>query len=307
MHDMPLPAPTMVARLPTPDEATARAILDVLGETLDIGEVATAAFEESDGGWVATLYFREPPDEAAIRALVAMAADAETASRLTFDSIAATDWVRRSLDGLKPVAAGRFVIHGSHDRGRIPSSRIGIEIEAALAFGTGHHGTTRGCLLAFDDLLKRRRPKVGRRRATRVLDVGSGTGILAFAAAKTLRQRVLASDIDHRSVLVAKENARLNRIGPLVDIFPAAGLDARRFRQGGCFDVIFANILLPPLKRLARPMAPLAARHGRVILSGLLPAHANAALAAYRAVGFTLERKRLVDGWVTLTLKRSRP
>jgi len=306
MHDMPLPAPTMVARLPVRDEATARIILDVLGETLDIGDVATTAFEDTDGRWVAALYFRNPPNEAALRALVELVSDAETANNVTFDSIATTDWVRRSLEGLKPVEAGRFIIHGSHDRAAVPAHRIGIEIEAALAFGTGHHGTTRGCLLAFETLLKRRRIKPGRRRASRVLDVGSGTGVLAFAAAKALRQRVVASDNDRPSVRVAKENAALNRVGALVDVFEATGLDAARFRSGGRFDIIFANILLPPLKRIARPMAPLTRRNGRVILSGLLPAHANAAISAYRNAGFVLERKWLVDGWVTLTLKRSR-
>jgi len=327
MYDMPLPAPTVVARLAT-DEARAGAILNLLGETLDIGEVATAAFEEPDGRWIVSLHFREQPDEAALRALVEMASDAETAAGLAFDSIAATDWVKASLEGLKPVEAGRFLIHGAHDRTKVPAHRIGIEIEAALAFGTGHHGTTRGCLIAFDDLLKRRRAsprlnsvpplrlserelrkgslKKNRGLRPNVLDVGTGTGVLAFAAAKALRRPVLGSDIDARSVMVARENARLNHVGSYVEIIHTAGLSDGRFKSRAPFDLIFANILLGPLKRLSRPIGQLAARNGRIILSGLLPAHANAAISAYRTAGLVLERKRLVDGWVTLTLRRGR-
>jgi len=325
MYDMPLPAPTVVARVAT-DEARAGAILNLLGETLDIGEVATAAFEEPDGRWIVSLHFRDQPDEAALRALVEMASDAETAQALTFDSIAATDWVKASLEGLKPVEAGRFLVHGAHDRAKVPPHRIGIEIEAALAFGTGHHGTTRGCLIAFDDLLKRRRTvrqqtptlplqggglrrgSVKQHRGLRpnVLDVGTGTGVLAFAAAKALRRPVLGSDIDARSVLVARENARLNHVGAYVELIHTAGLGSGRFRSRAPFDLIFANILLAPLKRLSQPIGQLAARNGRIILSGLLPAHANAAISAYRTAGLVLERRRVVDGWVTLTLRRRR-
>ncbi len=166
-----------------------------------------AAYEEPDGRWPITLYFREAPDEAAVRALVALASTPALADALTFDTLAPTDWVRKSLEGLKPVEAGRFVVHGAHDRARIAANRIGIEIEAGLAFGTGHHGTTRGCLLALDRLVKERLPAGG------VLDVGTGTGVLAIAAAKSLHRPVLASDIDRRAVHTARENVRINRAG----------------------------------------------------------------------------------------------
>jgi len=135
------------------------------------------------------------------------------------------------------------------NRGRIASNRIDIEIEAALAFGTGHHGTTRGCLLALDRIVKYAAPR-------RVLDVGTGTGVLAIAAAKALRTAVLASDIDPEAVRIARENARLNGVAPFLTCIQAAGLTDRRLRARAPFDLVFANILLAPLRRLARPMRP---------------------------------------------------
>jgi ribosomal protein L11 methyltransferase len=291
-----MPPDTAVARLAT-DGATAQRIANVVAETFEPDDVAASAFEDAGGQWTVSLHFGAPPDEAAVRALVALAADPQAAAALTFGVLPTKDWVRASLDGLAPVPAGRFVVHGSHDRAQVPPSRTGIEIEAALAFGTGHHGTTRGCLLALDRLLRTRRPR-------RVLDVGTGTGVLAIAAARALRRPVLASDIDRRSVLVARENAAINRAGPLVEVIHAAGLSAHRFRRRGPFDLVMANILLVPLKRLAAPMAGLLDRDATVILSGLLPSHANAALAAYRAQGLTLRRRLVLDGWVTLVLQR---
>src|SRR5581483_5073211 len=182
-------------------------------------------------------------------------------------------------------AAGRFLVHGAHDRSRVPANRIGIEIEAALAFGTGHHGTTRACLLALDDLAKRAN---GGRRRLRALDIGTGSGVLAIAAAKALRGPVLASDIDIGALRVARANARLNRVAPRLQFGHAAGIGARAFRGRAPFDLVLANILLPPLRRLAAPLRPLLAPGAQVVLSGLLPAQANAALAAYRAHGLVL-------------------
>ena len=218
--------------------------------------------------------------------------------RLSFETVAARDWVAASLAELKPVTAGRFVVHGAHDRAAIPSHCVGIEIEAALAFGTGHHGTTRGCLLALDQILRAHRPR-------RILDVGTGTGVLAIAAAKALHHRVLVSDIDARAVAVATENARINRVAPLIAVLHAPGLAARRVREHAPYDLVFANILLAPLRLLASPMARLMAPQARVILSGLLATQANAALAAYRSNDFALERRIVLDGWATLVLRRS--
>jgi ribosomal protein L11 methyltransferase len=291
----PLPA-SAVARLAT-DQATALAISDALTESFEAEEVAAAWSEEADGRWSLAVHFRDPPNETAVRALVALAAGADAANALAFERLAAKDWVSASLEGLTPVEAGRFVVHGAHDRARVGRDRIGIEIEAALAFGTGHHGTTRGCLLALDRI-------VNTQRALPVLDVGTGTGVLAIAAARALRTPVLASDIDIRAVKIARENARRNRAGALVEVVHAGGLAARRFRERAPFALVLANILLAPLKRLATPMAHLVAPGGRVVLSGLLAAQASAALAAYRARGLTLERRIALEGWVTLVLRR---
>lgn len=276
------------------DEGTAKRVANLLSESLEAGEAAIAAFEDSDTQWAVEVHFEAPPDQAALRRLVATV----TGAALTFDTIEPKDWVAASLADLTPVIAGRFTVHGAHDRTRVAANRTGIEIEAALAFGTGHHGTTRGCLLALDRILKER----GRRRL-RVLDIGTGTGVLAIAAAKALRARVLASDIDAEAARIARENARLNGCAALVQCLHAAGLTSTRFRARAPFDLVFANILLGPLTRLARPMRRVLAPGARVILSGLLAAQENAALAAYRPHGLRLVRRIPFGEWVTLVLR----
>ncbi|MEP7030553.1 MAG: 50S ribosomal protein L11 methyltransferase, partial [Pseudolabrys sp.] len=175
----------------------------------------------------------------------------------------------------------------------------GIEIEAALAFGTGHHGTTRGCLLALADLAKRRRIR-------RVLDLGTGSGVLAIAMARIAPSRIIASDFDRVAIIAAKSNVALNRTARAVSLLQAKGSNARAITNGGPYDLIFANIILAALMRLAVPVRKLVSRGGHVVLSGLLPAHANAALAIYRAQGLTLEKRITLDGWVTLVLRRGR-
>jgi ribosomal protein L11 methyltransferase len=287
---------TVVVRA-TLDRELAERVFAVLSESIEPERAACSLFETAPDGWTMTVHFRDAPDASAVRGLVAAAAGGEVAEQLVFETIAETDWVAASLAGLGRVTAGRFIVHGAHDRHRIPPNRIGIEIEAALAFGTGHHGTTRGCLLALDRLLKARRPR-------RILDIGTGTGVLAIAAARALRRPVLASDIDARSVTAARANVCGNRSGGLVEIHRAAGIGHGRFRRRAPFDLILANILLAPLQRLARPIAHALAPRGRVVLSGLLPIHANVALAAYRLQGLTLERRMVVEDWVTLVLRR---
>jgi ribosomal protein L11 methyltransferase len=286
------------ARVST-NEATARQILDALAETLDSTEVVIAASEGRDGLWTVSLHFRAAPNETAVRALIGLAAGAQIANALLFETVAATDWVQASLAGLTPVEAGRFLVHGAHDRGRVPANRIGIEIEAALAFGTGHHGTTRGCLIALDRFAMSR----PNGRGLKILDLGTGSGVLAIAAARALRRPVLASDNDASAVRAARANARLNRTGAAVEVIRAEGFNSRRFPARGPFDLVLANILLGPLKRMATPMAGLLGPNGRVILSGLLAAQASAALAAYRARGLVLEHRIPLDGWVTLVLR----
>jgi ribosomal protein L11 methyltransferase len=290
-------APTTVARL-TCDESTARRLASYLSETLDSEDAACAAFEGDDGRWQLAVHFRATPDESGLRELVRIAAGETAANALSLEPIADADWVAQSLAGLKPVHAGRFVIHGAHDRARPKQNDIGIEIEAALAFGTGHHGTTHGCLLALTGLAKRRRSR-------RVLDIGTGTGVLAMAAARLFRTHIVASDIDPVAVRAAKSNAGLNRAAPLITVARAAGTGAPVIKSAAPYDLIFANILLAPLTRLAVPLRKLMAPGARIVLSGLLPVHANAALAIYRAQGLILERRIQLEGWATLVLRRA--
>ena len=297
MNYQPLahPADTTTATL-IADEQSARRLADCFAEAFFAEDAAVSLVDAGQGRWRVTFYFRSKINQGVVRDL-AMSAAGRTASKgLRFRRIVAKDWVAESLLGLKPVVAGRFVVHGAHDRDCAPPNRVGIEIEAALAFGTGHHGSTRGCLLALDQLCNFAKPR-------RILDLGTGSGVLAIAAAKSLRRRVLASDIDRDAVLVARDNARLNRSAALVRVCRAPGLAAAEIRAGAPFDLVFANILLAPLQRLAAPLTGIVARRGRIILSGLLSAQANAARAAYPH--FTLERRIIVDGWSTLVLKRA--
>jgi len=293
----PQPGATVVARLEAGAADAARALLDRLAEVFDASDAVMSSYD-TGSRWAVAIHFTDPPNETAVRALVGLAAGPEAANALVFEKLAEQDWVKASLDGLKPVEAGRFVVHSEHYRSSVRLNRIGIEIGTVFAFGTGHHGTTRGCLLALDHLLKARRPR-------RVLDVGTGTGVLAIAAARVLRRPVLASDIDRRAARVARENVRRNR-APGVTVVDAAGLGARRFRERAPFDLVLANILLGPLQRLATPIARLLAPGARVILSGLLTSQASAALAAYRHEGLALERRVELDGWSTLVLRRGR-
>ena len=279
------------------DEATARRVSDLLTESLFEGEAAVAAFEGPTGRWDITVHFAEAPDEQAIRGLVALAAGEEVAQSVRFDTMEPKDWVKATLEALVPVHAGRFVVHGRHDRAKVPPNKWGIEIEAALAFGTGHHGTTRGCLVLLGHVLQAYQPR-------RVLDLGTGTGVLAIAAAKALHTRVLASDIDALSVKVAAENARANGVGPFVEVTWGNGFSAPGLRERRPFDLILANILANPLRQMATAMSAHLADGARVILSGLLSAQAPAVIAAYRACGLVLERHIRIEGWSSLLLRK---
>jgi ribosomal protein L11 methyltransferase len=294
----PVTPATHRASFALPDERAARRVADVLEEVYFDGETAIAAFERPDGRWDVTLHFADAPDQARLRELVANAAGDDAAKAITFDVIEAKDWVKASLEDLVPVPAGRFIVHGAHDRARIAPNKLGIEIEAALAFGTGHHGTTRGCLLLLDHVLKAHRPR-------RVLDLGTGTGVLAIAAAKALHHHVLASDIDPPSVRVARENGMLNHVGQFVRAIRATGFEAPDFAARGPFDLVLANILANPLRQLAGPMARHLAPRTFVILSGLLTPQATGVIAAYRARGLVPLRHLKIEGWSSLLLRSS--
>jgi ribosomal protein L11 methyltransferase len=297
MDSTPTPA-THRASFAIGDEQTAKRVVDLLTESFFEGQAAIAASEGPGGRWDIAVHFAEAPDEASIRDLVALAAGSDVARDASFDTVEAKDWVKATLDELVPVRAGRFIVHGQHDRLKVPANKLGIEIEAALAFGTGHHGTTRGCLVLLDHVLKARYPR-------RVLDLGTGTGVLAIAAAKALHGKVLASDIDPSSVQVAAENAGLNGAGNLVRAIRATGFSAPQFAKRGPFDLVLANILANPLRQMATPMARHLAPSALVILSGLLPHQTSAVIAAYRARGLVLLRELRIEGWSSLLLRNA--
>lgn len=288
--------PTHVFRITT-DAASARAMVELIGEIFDPAETAVAAFEiEDDGPWQLEAYFARQPDEAAIRDLLRPIVGVE-ADKGVFQPVEQQDWVKASLEGLKPVRAGRVLVHGSHDRDQRRPNDVAIEIEAALAFGTGHHGTTKGCLLAFVDEVKLRKPR-------HVLDVGTGTGILAFAAAKLLKRPVVAGDIDPEAIRVAHENARLNGIGSLMKLYVAPGTRHAEANRPGHFDLVFANILAKPLRVLAPSLTHVATNDGTLILSGLLARDVPGVLSAYAAQGWHLQRRYDLEGWAALVVKR---
>jgi ribosomal protein L11 methyltransferase len=294
----PMTTLTRSATFAIGNEQTARRVVDLLNESFFEGQAAITAFERPDGHWDITVHFAEPPDETSIRELVGLAAGGDVAKGVAFDTVEAKDWVKATLEELAPVRAGRFIVHGRHDRSAIPPNKLGIEIEAALAFGTGHHGTTRGCLLLLDHVLKAWRPR-------RVLDVGTGTGVLAIAAAMALRAKVLASDIDPLSVQVARDNARLNGSGNWVTTIQATGFSAPQFAIHGSFDLVLANILANPLRQMATSMADHLAPSALIILSGLLPHQAQSVIAAYRARGLVLQRHLQVEGWSSLLMRNA--
>jgi ribosomal protein L11 methyltransferase len=286
------------------DEQSARRIADLITETYEPAEVAAAAFEEqpttrdwTGGPWIVEVYFGPAPDEDGVRHLIACATTPDLAAAAAFSQIEQKDWIAASLDGLEAVREGRFVVHGSHGRSRVRTGDIGIEIEAALAFGTGHHGTTRGCLAMLNDVARRRRPLA-------VLDVGTGTGVLAIAAARRFRRTVAAGDIDANAVEAATGNVRLNRASPYVRPVLARGVDHPRLRGGAPYDLVMANILARPLRALAPKIKPLLASGGFLILSGLLGGDVPGVLSAYRTQGLALRKRRDIEGWATLLMQR---
>ena len=207
------------------------------------------------------------------------------------------DWVAKSLEGLKPVRAGGFVVHGSHDRDEPREGEMAIEIEAGLAFGTGHHGTTSGCLEMLEQVVRQEQPR-------NALDLGTGSAVLAIAVAKLAHIPVLATDIDPVATDVAADNVGLNGVSDHVETETATGFDHPVFAARGPFDLVIANILAGPLIELAPSMVQHVAPGGSIILSGILDRQGDAVLAAYTSQGFRHIRTLLREGWVTLHLKR---
>ncbi|MDH3230716.1 MAG: 50S ribosomal protein L11 methyltransferase [Alphaproteobacteria bacterium] len=261
---------------------------------------SVSSFETGAGGpWRVEALFAEMPDHAALAASVALAAAAADVKEPEFvvRPIAARDWLAKNRASFRPVAAGRFFIHPTFFDGRAPAGAIAIALDAATAFGSGAHGTTRGCLVALDGIARRRRPR-------RLLDMGCGSGILAIAMAKAWRRQVLAVDIDDEAVRVTRGNARRNGVGRLVRAGAGAGFAAPLLRRQGSFDLIAANILAKPLQRMAPALARALAPGGAAVLSGLLTHQEAPVIAACRAQGLRFLRRIRVDTWSTLVLKR---
>lgn len=274
-----------------------RAIAEAAAASLDSDprlEAATYSILEEDedkGIWRIDAFPNDADDAQGIEARL----KAHPGLIVMVEKLADADWLAMSLSGLPPVRAGRFFVYGAHDQGIVPKNTVNLKIDAGAAFGTGHHGTTVGCLIAFDELLKRE-------RFERVLDVGCGTGVLAIAAAKTGSKVAVGTDIDQPSVRIANENAKLNMAD--ARFVHAFGLNDRKVRGQGPYGLVFANILAPPLVSLSQDIKSALSLSGVAILSGLLRTQERRVLAAYLSRGFILERRIHRDAWSALVLRR---
>lgn len=273
----------------------AETIATAFGELFWPAPGAVGLIDNEDGTWRVELTFAGKPDTAALMAF--LAEHGAKNARIMLEDIPEADWVAISQADLGPVSAGRFIIHGSYDRHLARRSRYAIEIDAGQAFGTAHHGSTLGCLRAIDDLAKREHMDV-------VLDIGTGTGVLAIAAAKVWRAQTLASDIDPVATRIAKENIRLNGMTGRIHVVTACGLDHPAIHRHGPYDLVLANILARPLIALAHDIAATLRPGGIVILSGITREQAGRVAAAYGAAGFSRLRQFTISDWVTLTLRR---
>lgn len=274
----------------------AYALVDAVMERDDLALTASAHENEETGEWIFEATCDSPPDLAAFEALARdVLGSAIDFSVNPIDAEA--DWVTRSLEGLRPVTAGGFYVYGSHDADTLPRGLTPIRIDAAQAFGTGHHETTTGCLVAIERVLKRKKPM-------RPIDVGTGTGILAIAIAKRCKVPVIASDIDPLAVRITRENAKLNGVGNLIVDVAAAGLDNTTITANAPYDLIVANILAGPLVTLSPDIGRMADRGAAIILSGLLSSQARRVIAAYNRQGMVLKERILRRDWATLVLEK---
>lgn len=280
------------ARIFVNDVGAARSIAGLIEESVTHPPLAVSLFEAPGNGWIIDAYYEDAIEPAVITGIIG------TDARVAIEAVPDENWVAVSQAGLPPVAAGRFLVHGSHDRAIGRKHRNAIEIDAGEAFGTAHHATTLGCLLAIDRLTRQR-------HFGRVLDLGCGSGVLAIAVGRVLpAATITASDFDPEAVRVARENVHKNALGDRINLVAALGLEHPLLRRRAPFDLVIANILAEPLIRLAQRLAKAVPPRGIVVLSGILQSQAAAVLAAYTAAGFARVRADRLNGWVILTLER---
>jgi ribosomal protein L11 methyltransferase len=291
----------LVASFPAMPELLAGQLMEALEAAFE-PEPCAVSMNETDEAlklWAVQAYYQGALEREALARVAApvLAEAGFSVADLTIAPVGDTNWVEESLKGLAPVVAGRFYVHGSHDRAtRRRHGVVAVQIDAGTAFGTGHHGTTRGCLLALDAILKQRRPRG-------ILDVGCGTGVLGIAAALATHGSCMLSDIDSEAVRVSLRNARNNRAAGLVKCVTAAGVRHVEIAGRAPYDLVFANILARPLVALAPAITTLCGRAGDIVLSGLTVDQERRVLAAYRACGAVLHKRIRQAEWSTLWLK----
>lgn len=279
------------------DADTANTLLE---EMLEATAISISEIDKQKDHWKLEAYFEERPDETAANNILDTLpyTSRQKANSVSIEKLPDVDWVSKVQSNLSPVYVGNMVIHGSHDTEKLRSHPLSIEIDAGQAFGTAHHGTTKGCMLAIQQVLKKRYYR-------NILDLGTGSGILAIAIAKLQKNSLItASDIDLISTVVAKENCFNNNVGNIVNTLHAESLKHSNIQQKMPFDLVVANILAGPLITLAPQLARATKDGGTLILSGLLEKQSRSVIAAYRNVGFTLEWRIPLDGWMTLILNK---
>lgn len=283
----------------TTTEKKAEQVLDLMTPVFEDEElpIATTEIDEKNDIWEASIYLYAADEDEVRGRFEALLKPAFADLAIQKEVLPDIDWIAKSLEGLKPVRAGRFLVHGSHDRDKVGPSDIAIEIEAGQAFGTGHHGTTAGCLETIEKVLVSRRVR-------NALDLGTGSGVLAIAVRKLRNIPVLATDIDPIAVRVARENVRSNGIASGVTLETAPGFHSTAFSRHGPFDLIIANILARPLIKMAPQLVAHLAPGGSVILSGILAEQRWKVLAAYNGAHLRHVRTIWRNGWVTIHLDR---
>ena len=286
---------TFTALTTLPGKINASDLGDAL-ERLTPQPIGVGVFELEDGSglWEVGAYFSEKPDDISLALLAAVF----QAEEFKISELPQIDWVSKVQRSLKPVVAGRFFVYGSHDSDKVPPDCEPLLIEASMAFGTGHHGTTKGCLLALEQLIK-----VGF-KAKNVIDVGCGTAVLAMAAARIFSANVIASDIDSVAHSVAKLNIIANGLDQNIQCFEASGFVHEQIKTKNPFDLIFANILLAPLLELATDISKYSLSGGYVVLSGILSEQAELVVKKYTGVGFSLSNQIEIGEWVTIIFRK---